>query len=76
MRIQLKDLTITTIENSDSIRLQSGRVSRWRTLEQVRILFIADDYMLEFDDLFIDLDKDEAESLSDMLNKDIVSSEE
>ena len=69
MKIKYKNLLIST--HGDKCRLQTGRVIRWRSINQVAIHCIEDKYTLEFDDLFIDLSKQEAEHISEMIGKKI-----
>ncbi|HEY7864565.1 MAG TPA: hypothetical protein VIC51_01020 [Psychromonas sp.] len=69
MKIKYKNLLIST--HGDKCRLQTGRVIRWRSINQVAIHCIEDQYTLEFDDLFIDLSKQEAEHISEMIGKKI-----
>lgn len=69
MKLKFDNLLIST--HGNKCRLQTGRVIRWRSINQVAIHCIEDQYTLEFGGLFIDLTKEEAEEMAVMIGKKI-----
>ena len=67
--LELEDLTITLLD--DEYRLQTGKLSQWRTLEEIRIECENGLHTLVHGLTCINLEAPEAEQIAEMLNKEI-----
>lgn len=77
IELDFNDLSIARYgDQFDRCELKTGRLKHCRGVEKVTVLCIGRSYSLEFDDLFIDLNEDEAKQIAGILEKPIVYSDE
>lgn len=72
-QLKLEDLVLTILyDDAKSMRIQTGRISRWYNLDDVKIECASSDYTLTLGVLYIDISNEEADQICDFVGHDIV----